>query len=95
MPTYLSLLRFTDRGAGAIKKSAERAAAFAQAATQRGVRVEAQYWTAGAYDGVLLLSADEETPVLRCLAELTAAGHVRAETLPAFDARQFQAITGG
>lgn len=95
MPTYISLLRFTDQGATAIKKSASRAGAFAKAAAKSGVRVEAQYWTAGTYDGVLILSADSETKVMHRLAELAATGNVRPETMQAFDARQFQTITGG
>lgn len=95
MPTYISLLRFTDKGASAINKSAARAAAFAKAAAKSGVRVEAQYWTAGAYDGLLILNGDSEAKVLRCLTELAATGNVRPETMQAFDTRQFQAITGG
>ena len=95
MPTYISLLRFTDQGASAIKKSAARAAAFAKATAKSGVRIEAQYWTGGACDGVLILTADNETKVLHCLTELAATGNVKPETMQAFDARQFQAITGG
>lgn len=94
MPTYISLLRFTEKGASNLKKSTGRASAFAKAATQSGVRIEAQYWTIGAYDGVLILNADSETKILHCLAELAAAGNVRPETLQAFDAESFSAIAG-
>ena len=76
MPTYISLLRFTDKGASHIKKSPTRAAAFAAAAKKAGVKIEAQYWTAGAYDGVIILSAATEAKALHCLTELTAAGNV-------------------
>jgi len=47
----------------------------------------------GACDGVLILTG-EEKKVLRCLTQLTALGNVRTETLQAFDARDFKAITG-
>lgn len=94
MARYLSLLKFTDQGARAIQKSAARAAAFRAAAERVGVRVEAQFWTIGAHDGVLILSADEPSQVLRCLADLAAAGNVRPETLQAFDAAEFGALTG-
>ena len=33
---------------------------FVAAAAKAGVKVELQYWTTGAYDGVLILSADDE-----------------------------------
>ena len=94
MTRYLSLLRFTDQGGRAIKKSTTRAAAFRKAAEKAGVKVEAQYWTVGAYDGAIILSADDAKKVLRCLADLAAAGNVRTATLQAFDAEEFDAIVG-
>ncbi len=94
MHTYINLLKFTDRGAAALGKSAARAQAFARAAEKAGVHVVAQYWTVGGWDGVLILSAETEEPMLRCLASLSAAGNVRTQTLTAFDAAQFVRITG-
>ena len=93
MAHYVSLIHFTDQGASAMKKSAARAHLFRKAAVQAGVKVEAQLWTAGSCDGVLILSGDERK-VLRCLADLVARGNVRTETLPAFDALEFQALVG-
>jgi uncharacterized protein with GYD domain len=95
MPTYITLLRFTEQGARNIKQSTARARAFAEAAAKSGVKVEAQYWTAGSYDGVLVLSADSERKVLHALTELADAGHVRSETLQAFDSTEFEAIVTG
>lgn len=92
MTRYLTLLRFTDLGAKNIAKSTARAAAFREAAAKAGARVEAQYWTTGAYDGVLVLSAEDETKALQCLAALCAAGNVRTETLKAFDPGEFKMI---
>ena len=94
MARYITLIRFTDQSARAIQKSAARAAGFRKAAEKAGITVEAQYWTTGAYDGVLILSADSEQKILRCLTSLGAAGNVRPETMQAFDAKEFGAITG-
>jgi uncharacterized protein with GYD domain len=91
MARYVSLLRFTDQGARAVKKSAARALGFRQMAQRAGVAVEAQLWTAGSCDGVLILSGDEKK-ILRCLAQLVASGNVRTETLQAFDAKEFKNI---
>ena len=93
MARYVTLIRFTDQGARSIKKSPNRALTFEKLAAKSGVAVETQLWTAGAFDGVLILSGDEKK-VLRCLAQLAASGNVRTETLQAFDAREFKAITG-
>jgi uncharacterized protein with GYD domain len=92
MVRYITLLRFTEQGARNLNKSVARAAAFRAAAAKAGLNVEAQYWTAGAYDGVLIFSSEDENNALRCLAALAAAGNVRTETLRAFNAKEFEPI---
>ena len=94
MACYITLIRFTEEGAKNIKQSTIRASAFARAAAKSGVKVEAQYWTAGSYDGVLVLSAGSERKALHVLTMLVAAGNVRTETMQAFDAKEFKAILG-
>jgi len=94
MPRYLTLLKFTDQGAKNLSKSSSRAEAFLKAAGKAGVKVEAQFWTTGNYDGALILSAKDENNVLRCLAKLAAAGNVRTEALKAFDSAEFKDIMG-
>ena len=93
MARYMTLIRFTEQGARSLQKSAARASAFHKAADKAGVKVEAQLWTAGSCDGVLILSG-EETKIFRCLAQLGALGNVHTETMRAFDADEFKAIVG-
>lgn len=93
MARYVTLIRFTDQGARAIKKSAARAHLFRKVADKAGVKVETQLWTVGSCDGVLILSGDEKK-ILRGLAQLVARGNVRTETLRAFDAEEFRSGTG-
>lgn len=92
MPRFISLLRFTEQGAKAIKKSTSRAHAFDKIAAKSGVRVVGQYWTLGRIDGVLILEADNESKALHCLADLAAEGNVRTETLPAYIDTEFDAL---
>ena len=94
MKRYISLIKFTGPGAKSINKSTARARAFANAAARAGVKVEGQYWTMGAYDGVLIITADNERKALHCLTELASSGNVSTETLPAFVDREFDAIVG-
>lgn len=93
MARYLTLIRFTDQGVKQLKKSTARAQAFARSAAKARVTVEAQYWTGGCCDGVLILSG-AESDVMRALSGLAALGNVRTETLRAFDAAEFDAIVG-
>jgi len=94
MARYISLIRFTEQGAKNLKQSKARAEAFRQATEKAGVKVEGQYWTAGACDGLLILSAADATKALHCLSELAGAGNIRTETMQAFNADEFSAVVG-
>src|SRR5215471_11931221 len=80
MHRYITLLKFTPQGARAIK-SPERAHLFARIAERAGVRIEGPYWTHGAYDGVLIMSAENETDAMRVPLALAAAGNLEAQTI--------------
>lgn len=94
MVRYVSLLRFTEKGSAGIKDSTQRAESFNLALSGTGVEIVGQYWTMGAYDGVLILEAESETKILHYLAELSATGAVQPETMRAFDAKEFDKIVG-
>lgn len=92
MATYVSLLKFTEKGSKAIKQTLGRATQFRKVTEKCGVKVVGQYWTMGIYDGVLILKADHENNVLRCLTELVGLGFVTSHTLPAFEASEIKNI---
>ncbi|MBI1177020.1 GYD domain-containing protein [bacterium] len=95
MATYISLLKFTEKGSKAIKQTVARATQFQKAAARAGVKIVGQYWTMGIYDGVLVLQADHENDALRCLADLAANGYVTTHTLPAFEAGEIKDVLKG
>ena len=94
MKTYVTLLTFTDQGARNLKQSPQRAVDFRQNAERAGVKVVAQLWTAGAYDGVLILQGESEEKVLSLLVQLGALGNVRTHSLRAFDAAEWSGLVG-
>lgn len=94
MARYITLLTFTEQGATNIQKSTKRAHSFDRLAEKTGVRIVAQYWTMGQYDGVLIVDAETEQQALHMLTELGAAGNVRTETMQAFIDKEFDAIIG-
>jgi uncharacterized protein with GYD domain len=94
MARYIALLNFTEQGAANIKKSTARARAFDKLAEKAGVKVEGQYWTMGRFDGVLILSASDETKVLHLLTSLAALGNVRTQTMQTFTDTEFDEIVG-
>jgi uncharacterized protein with GYD domain len=85
MATYVALIRFTEQGAKNVRDTRKRAAAFREAAQAAGVTVREQYWTLGAYDGLLVLDAPDEASVTAAMVALGALGNVRTQTMRAFD----------
>jgi uncharacterized protein with GYD domain len=80
MHRYITLLKFTPQGARAIK-SPKRERLFAKVAEQAGIKIEGQYWTRGPYDGVLVISAKNETDAMRLPVALAAAGNLEIRTM--------------
>jgi len=91
MNRYVLLLKFTNKGIAAIKDSPKRAAAFKAVAKKAGVTIEAQYWTMGGYDGVIILNAPDQTTAAGLVLGLGKAGNVTTCMLPALDEKTFKA----
>ena len=94
MPTYVSLIRFTEQGAKNVRETRGRAAAFREAAKGAGVTVREVYWTLGAYDGLLVLDAPDEQTVTAAMVALGALGNVRTQTMRAFDESEIDDVLG-
>jgi uncharacterized protein with GYD domain len=92
MVTYLALFNFTDQGIRNFSETMGRAEAFQKLAERAGAAVKAQYWTAGAYDGALLLEAPDEQTAVALLAKVGSLGNVRTQSLRAFDRNEMEAI---
>jgi uncharacterized protein with GYD domain len=92
MPTYISLVNWTDQGVAAFKDTVERSEAGRQLAEKFGGTLKEIYWTIGPYDIIAVSEApDDETATAFALA-LSAQGNVRTTTLRAFDADEMKAI---
>ena len=92
--TYIVLITYTEQGARNLKQSPQRAQAFRQSAEAAGIKVRAQLWSAGSFDGLLILEGDDEVKLMGMLATLASQGNVRTQSLRAFDAADFAAIVG-
>ena len=55
MPTYISLVQFTDKGIQAAKETTQRVAEWAAKVQSSGVSIREMYWTLGQYDQVCIL----------------------------------------
>lgn len=94
MPTYITLLRWTQQGAAAIKDSPKRLDAGREAFKKLGAAIKDVYMTMGRYDLVCVIEAPDDETAARALLSLGSQGSIQSETLKAFTEDQYRKITG-
>jgi uncharacterized protein with GYD domain len=94
MPTYISLINWTDQGIRDFKETVSRAQAATELAGRMGGQLQHIYWTVGPYDIVTVADfPDDETGTAFLLA-LGSQGNIRTTTLRAYDADTVTGIIG-
>ena len=94
MPTYISLIRWTQQGAAKVKDSPKRLDAGRKAFKKFGVEIKDTYLTMGRYDLVCVIEGASDEAVARALLTLGSQGNIQTETLKAWTEDEFRAITG-
>ena len=94
MPTYISLLRWTQQGVTKVKDSPKRLDAGRKAFKKFGVAIKDTYLTMGHYDLVCVIEGPDDESVARALLTLGSLGNVQTETLKAFTEDEYRKITG-
>ena len=92
MPTYVSLLHFTDQGIRTVRDTVDRTDRATELAEKHGARLVQSYWTVGPYDVVVVLEAPDEESVTAFLLEVGSLGNVRTTTLRAYDREEMSSI---
>jgi uncharacterized protein with GYD domain len=92
MPTYISLVQFTDKGIQAAKETTQRVADWATKVQSMGVSVKQMYWTLGEYDQVCVFEAPDDETAASVLLAADLLGNIRTQTLRAFTASEMKKI---
>ena len=92
MPTYISLVQFTDKGIQAAKETTQRVADWAAKVQSMGVSVKQMYWTLGEYDQVCVFEAPDDETAASVLLAADLLGNIRTQTLRAFTASEMNKI---
>ncbi|MFE9925622.1 GYD domain-containing protein [Streptomyces sp. NPDC005774] len=92
MPTYVTLLNWTDQGIRNYKDTAKRAEAFAAATQKLEAKILNLYWTVGSYDLVAVVEAPDDETATAVLLQLGGVGSVRTTTLRAFGREEMDRI---
>jgi uncharacterized protein with GYD domain len=94
VPTYVTLINWTDQGIRNFKDSTSRAKEAEELMGKLGVRLKSVLWTVGPYDIVTIVEADDEESATAALLALGSQGNVRTTTMRAYDAEEMSRIVG-
>jgi uncharacterized protein with GYD domain len=94
MPTYITLLKWTQQGAGKMKDSPKRLDAGRKAFKKLGAEIKDVYLTMGRYDLVAVIEAPSDDVAAKALLQLGSQGNVQTETLRAFSEDEYRKLLG-
>ena len=92
MPTYVSLINWTDQGIRTVRETLDRADKFEELAQKHGASLEQIYWTVGPYDIVAIIEAPDDESATAVLLEGSTLGNIRTTTLRTYDRDQMSEI---
>lgn len=84
MPSYVTLINFTDQGISTFKETTKRAEAAAQLAEKLGGSLKEVYWCLGPYDIVGILDMPDDESATAFALQLSSQGNIRTSTMRAF-----------
>jgi uncharacterized protein with GYD domain len=90
MPTYVSLLKYTQKGAETIKQGPARMDAARQAAKAAGAEIKQIYLVMGRYDVVVISEGPDDETAAKLALGAAMQGNVQSETLRAFTETEFR-----
>lgn len=94
MATFITTIKFSEKGVQAIQESPKRAAAFKAAAKKMGVKVRDLFWTLGYFDGVIIFDAPDDETATAAMLSLSSLGNVHTTTARAFGATEMEKVVG-
>jgi len=90
MPSYLSLINWTEQGISNVKDSPARLDAAKAAIAAAGGRMIFFYMTMGEYDLATLIEVPDDEAAARVLLQLGAGGAIRTTTMRAFTEQEYR-----
>ena len=94
MPSYITLLNFTQKGIESIKESPERLKGAAKAFEEHGGKLKSAWYTMGQYDIVVVTEFPNDEAATKAMLATATRGTVQGETLRGFTPEEFSALLG-
>ena len=92
MPTYITLIRYTDQGVRNIKESPKRLDAAKKAFKAMGGELKQWYLAMGRYDAVVVSEGPDDETAAKLTLAISAQGNLRTETLRVFTEDEYRKL---
>jgi len=92
MPTYVSLIGWTEQGIKNFRDTTKRASEFTKLVEAHGGKVRELLWTVGEYDIVSVVEFPDEESGVAALLQQGSSGNIRSNTMRALSAREMDEI---
>jgi uncharacterized protein with GYD domain len=92
MPTYISLIRYTEQGVKTFNELSQRLEETKTAGESVGAKLVGYYLTMGQYDAVAISEAPDDASIAKLALAASARGNVRTETMRAFTEQEAREI---
>ena len=92
MPTYITLINYTQKGVENIKESPARLDVAKELYKSMGAELKSFYLTMGRYDAVVVSEAPDDETVAKVALTVGSLGAVRTETLRAYTEDEYRNI---
>jgi uncharacterized protein with GYD domain len=92
MPTYVTLLKFTQQGIQTIKEGPKRLDTAKKRFQDAGAELKAFYLVMGEYDAVAIVEAPNDETVTKLALGNASVGNVRCVTMRAFTEAEYRKI---
>ena len=92
MPTYISLIRYTQRGVENMKESPARLDVAKKVFKSMGAELKAFYLAMGSYDAVVISEGPNDETAIKAAITVGSAGAVRTETFRVFTEGEYRKL---
>jgi uncharacterized protein with GYD domain len=92
MPTYMTLIRWTQKGVESVKEGPSRLDMARQAFKAMGAELKQMYLVMGQYDMVVIGEVPDDETVAKLSLTIGAQGNIRTETFRAFTEDEYRKI---
>ncbi len=95
MPTYVTLMNYTEQGISTVESSPNRIESAKELAEDLGGEFQAFYLTFGQYDGVAIIDFPDDEAAAKYALTIGKGGNAQTETMKAFTEAEFRDIAEG